>query len=83
MLVGCRSDLPVSSGFGQTRRWSRRLIFRSVQVPEMLYQAKPCEGVGEICQVATKWGRRQIELRVSAIPSGGVVIPEYNFKKFT
>jgi hypothetical protein len=33
----------------------------------LLDQATPCEGVCEFCQVVTKWGRRQIELRVRTI----------------
>jgi hypothetical protein len=60
------------------RRWSRRLTFRSVWVPEMLNQATPCEGACEICQVVTKWARRQIESRVRTILLGGLVIPEYD-----
>jgi hypothetical protein len=57
------------------RRWSAGLPFRSVQVPEMLDQAISCEGVCEICDVVTKWGRRQIESRIRTVPLGRLVIP--------
>jgi hypothetical protein len=69
-----RDQLDVSIG----RRRSRRLIFRSVQVPEMLDQATPCEGVCEVCQVVREWGLRHIELRVRTTPLGRFVIPEYD-----
>jgi hypothetical protein len=58
------------------RRWSGGLPFRSVQVPEMLHQAAPCEGVCETCRFDTKWGGGQMGLRIRTIPLGGIVVPE-------
>jgi hypothetical protein len=44
----------------------------------MLDQATPREGVCEICQVVTKSGRWQMELRVRTVRLSGLVIPEYD-----
>lgn len=63
-------------GFSAGWRWPRRLTFPSVQIPDMLHQAAPCEGSCEICRVVTKWRGGWTKLRVRTIPLGGLIIPE-------
>jgi hypothetical protein len=75
-LQGAARD-QLSSDIG--RRWSRSLIVRSGQVPVMLDQAAPCEGVCEIRRVIIEWTWRTIKVGVRTMTLGGVVIPVYDF----
>src|SRR5260370_3917598 len=61
------------------RRWSRRLDFRSVQVPEMLDQATPREGGCEICYLVAGSSRCLIKLRFIIVRLGAVIISKIDF----